>query len=218
LRDEDLDVMLSLNSTNHYNLIMVYVLLYEIIFYGRGGQGGVTAANILALAAMYDGLYSQGFPYFGAERRGAPVMSFASISDKPILRHGMFYEADVLIVLDHRLADLGVLKRVDVRDNGYVIVNAPEDYTVDLKQYSLKGRARFYIVNATRIALENKLVVAGWPVVNTSILGAFSKATNIVSIDSIVKAIQDYFGGRIGEVNAKATKQAFEETKLLMEV
>ncbi len=192
--------------------------MYEIIFYGRGGQGGVTAANILVWAAMFEGLHAQGFPFFGAERRGAPVMSFARISDKPILRHGMFNEADVMVILDHRLIELGVTKNIRIRRNGVVIINAPDDYGVKLNQFNVEESARFYQVDATRIAIDNKLVVAGWPVVNTSMLGAFAKATNLVSIDNIVKAITTYFGGRVGEANALAAKQAFEKIKLVKEV
>ncbi|MCD6300733.1 MAG: 2-oxoacid:acceptor oxidoreductase family protein [Staphylothermus sp.] len=193
-------------------------MMYEIIFYGRGGQGGVTAANILVLAALKQGLYGQGFPFFGAERRGAPVLAFARISDKPILRHGMFYETDILLVLDRKLIDIGVTKRVTVRDNGVVIVNAPHNYKIDLDKLSLEGKAKIYQVDAKKIALEHNLVVAGWPVVNTSMLGAFSKATGIISIDNITNAIREYFGGKIGEANAKAAYQAYNELNLLMEV
>ncbi|MET1160772.1 MAG: 2-oxoacid:acceptor oxidoreductase family protein [Thermoprotei archaeon] len=193
-------------------------MFYEIIFYGRGGQGGVTAANILVLAAMYKGLHAQGFPFFGAERRGAPVMSFARISDKPILRHGMFTETDILIILDHRLITLGVTKNITIRNNGVVIVNAPENYDIPLNKFNLLGSTRFYKVDATKIAIKNKLVIAGWPVVNTSMLGAFAKATEIIDIDSATKAIKEYFGGKIGELNAIAAKQAYEETQLAKEV
>jgi len=199
-------------------LIGAMLMLYEIIFYGRGGQGGVTAANILVWAAMFEGLYAQGFPYFGAERRGAPVMAFARLSDKPIMRHGMFSEADVLVVLDSKLAEIGVLQSVQVRSGGYVIVNAPEGYTVDPSKYSVGENVKFYAVDAVNIAIRNNLVVAGWPVVNTSMLGALAKATNLVSIDSVVKAIRTYFGGRLGEVNANAAKQAYGETKFVVEV
>ncbi|WP_052833742.1 2-oxoacid:acceptor oxidoreductase family protein [Staphylothermus hellenicus] len=193
-------------------------MMYEIIFYGRGGQGGVTAANILVHAALYQKLYGQGFPFFGAERRGAPVMAFARISDKPIVRHGMFYEADILVILDHKLIDIGATKKVYVRDNGYVIVNMPSDYEIDYGKFNILGKARFYGVNAKKIALENKLVVAGWPVVNTSMLGALSKATKIISVENIMKAIKSYFGGRVGEANAKAAFQAYNETPLIREV
>lgn len=190
----------------------------EMVIYGRGGQGGVTAGNILVLASMYEGLYAQSFPFFGAERRGAPVMSFVRLSDKPILRHGMFSTADVLILLDKRLIDIGVSKNVKVRNGGVVIINSPIDYKVNPNSFDLQGRASFYAVDATRIALENKLIVAGWPLVNTSILGSFSKATGIVKIENITKAIKEYFGAKAGEMNARAAQQAYEETTLIEKV
>ncbi len=193
-------------------------MLYEIVWLGRGGQGGVTAANILVYAALREGLYGQGFPFFGAERRGAPVMAFSRISDRPILRHGMFSEADILVVLDPKLPLINATRRVRVRDGGTVIVNARGREAVKPGHYSLLGKAFFYMVDATRIALEEKLVVAGWPVVNTSMLGAFSRATGLVRIESIVEAIKEYFPGRIGEVNAKAAMRAHEETRRVGEV
>ncbi len=195
----------------------VHVLLIEILFYGRGGQGGVTAANILVAAALKEGLYGQGFPFFGAERRGAPVRSFARISDKPILRHGMFSDADVLVVLDTGLLKTGYTRSVVVRDNGVIVVNAPSKDLVGPDKFSLSGKTRIYMVNATDIALRNKLVVAGWPVVNTSMLGALSKALGLISVDSMASAVREYFGGRIGEVNAKAVYDAFNETIFLGE-
>ncbi|MEM1554990.1 MAG: 2-oxoacid:acceptor oxidoreductase family protein [Desulfurococcaceae archaeon] len=187
-------------------------MLLETIIYGRGGQGGVTAGNILVLAAMYENLYGQSFPFFGAERRGAPVTAFVRISDKPILRHGMFSEADILIVLDSRLLDIGVVKNIRVRDKGFVIVNYPPEKDLKRDKLNLAGESSIYVVDATRIAMENKLVVAGWPVVNTCILGAFSKATGVIKIDNVIKAIKEYFGGKIGEINAKAAREAYDKT------
>ncbi|RLG80643.1 MAG: pyruvate ferredoxin oxidoreductase [Thermoprotei archaeon] len=193
-------------------------MLYEIIFYGRGGQGGVTAANLLVYAAMYKGLHAQGFPFFGAERRGAPVTAFARVSDKPILRHGMFDSADILLVLDWRLSKLGILKNITIRDGGLVIINAPRDYNIVLSDYRLTGHALFYRVDATKIAVDNGLIVAGWPVVNTGMLGAFAKATNIVDLDHVTKAIKTYFKGKISEINAKAAETAYRQTELIKEV
>ncbi|MEM1858001.1 MAG: 2-oxoacid:acceptor oxidoreductase family protein, partial [Desulfurococcaceae archaeon] len=98
-------------------------MLHEIIFLGRGGQGAVTASNILVQAAIYENKYGQGFPFFGAERRGAPVTAYARISDKPVLKHGMFNEADVLVVFDDSLLKLGITKRFRLRNNAVLIVN-----------------------------------------------------------------------------------------------
>ncbi len=193
-------------------------MLIEILFYGRGGQGGVTAANILVGAALKQGLYGQGFPFFGAERRGAPVKAFARISDKPILRHGMFNDADVLVILDQGLIESGIAKGIPVRNKGYIIANVRDEALIDPKNFSLKGEAKVFVVDATSIAIKNKLIVAGWPVVNTSMLGAFAKALNVISIDNVVEAIKEYFGDRIGEANAKAAYDAYNETKFFGEI
>jgi len=193
-------------------------MLYEILFYGRGGQGAVTAANILVEAAMMEGKYGQGFPFFGAERRGAPVTAFARLSDKPILRHGMFSEADIIVVLDPSLLDLGVVKRGVLRENGVLIVNTEKEH-VALENINHRGKARIYVVDATRIARDLGLVIAGWPVVNTSMLGALAKATGVLGVETIKKAIINYFeGGKAGELNAAAAERAYHETKLFMEV
>ena len=195
----------------------MYTLLIEILFYGRGGQGGVTAANILVAAALKEGLHGQGFPFFGAERRGAPVRSFARISDKPILRHGMFSDADVLVVLDPGLIKIGYTRTAIVRNNGVIVANVPSEDLVMPDKFKLAGKAKIYIVDATDIALRNNLVVAGWPVVNTSMLGALSKALGLIKVDNMAAAVKEYFGGKIGEVNAKAVYDAYNETKYIGE-
>jgi len=183
-------------------------MIHEIIFYGRGGQGAVTAANILVEAAMYEGLNGQAFPFFGAERRGAPVTAFARVSDKPILKHGMFNTADILVVLDHGLITSGVVGRVRLRKNGVLIVNTPEQ-GLDLSKIASEGGFKTYAVDATRIAHDLKLVIAGWPVVNTAMLGALVGAVKLASIDNVKKAIINYFGEKAGAVNAQAAERAY---------
>lgn len=192
-------------------------MLYEIIFLGRGGQGAVTAANILVQASIYEGLYGQGFPFFGAERRGAPVTAYARLSNKPVLRHGMFSETDILVVLDESLMKLGVAKKYRLRNKGVLIVNtSSKDIRRD--QLTSVGPVEVYVVDATKIARELGLVVAGWPLVNTPILGALSAATKIVSLKSVEKAILDYFGAKLGEKNAEAARQAHNKLEFLGEV
>ncbi len=188
------------------------VPMYEIVFVGRGGQGAVTAANILVEAALIDGLQAQGFPFFGAERRGAPVAAFSRVDDKPILRHGMFNTADAVVVLDNKLLNQDYISQFKLRDKGVLVLNAP--YNSPPRDFKLKvdGEYSVYVVNATHIALKHGLVIAGWPVVNTSMLGALSKATGIVSKKAVLEAVKRYFSGRIGEVNAKASEDAYELT------
>jgi len=192
-------------------------MIHEIIFYGRGGQGAVTAANILVEAAMYEGLNGQAFPFFGAERRGAPVTAFARVSDKPILKHGMFNTADILVVFDQGLVASGVVSRVRLRNNGVLIVNAPEG-GLDLSRVASEGGFKAYAVDATRIAHDLKLVIAGWPVVNTAMLGALIGAVKLLGIESVKKAIVNYFGEKAGAVNAQAAERAYAEAKLVKEV
>ena len=179
-------------------------MLKEIRIHGRGGQGAVTAAQLLAHAVFFEGKWVQAFPYFGAERRGAPVKAFARISDKQILLHSEIYNPDYVIVLDPRL-----YKLLDVTEglkkNGIIVMNTtrkPEEIKIE--------NSRIATVDATGIALKVNLLVAGLPVVNTSILGAFAKATGEVKLESVLKAIKETWSGSAGEKNAEAAKFAYE--------
>jgi 2-oxoacid:acceptor oxidoreductase gamma subunit (pyruvate/2-ketoisovalerate family) len=179
-------------------------LLKEIRIHGRGGQGSVTAAEVLAHAAFFEGKSVQAFPFFGAERRGAPVKAFARISDEPILVHSQIYNPDYVIVLDPY-----IYKVVDVTEglkkNGILVMNTtrkPEE--IGLKDWKVAT------VDATGIALGLNLLVAGLPVVNTSILGAFAKATDEVKLQSVLKAVNETWSGAAGERNTKATELAYE--------
>jgi 2-oxoacid:acceptor oxidoreductase gamma subunit (pyruvate/2-ketoisovalerate family) len=179
-------------------------LLKEIRIHGRGGQGGVTAAELLAHAAFVEGKWVQAFPYFGAERRGAPVKAFARISDKPILIHSQVYNPDYVIVLDPV-----IYKFVDVTEglkkDGIIIMNT----TKKPEELELKGW-RIATVDATGIALELNLLVAGLPVVNTAIVGAFAKATGEVELQSVLKVVKEAWSGAAGEKNARAAELAYE--------
>jgi 2-oxoacid:acceptor oxidoreductase gamma subunit (pyruvate/2-ketoisovalerate family) len=146
----------------------------------------------------------QAFPYFGAERRGAPVKAFTRISDEPILVHSQVYTPDYVIVLDHV-----IYKVVDVTEglkkDGIIIINT----TKRPEEIGLKGW-RIATVDATGIALELNLLVAGTPVVNTAIVGAFAKATSEVKLASVLKAIKETWAGGAGEKNARAAELAYE--------
>ncbi len=183
--------------------------MYEVRFHGRGGQGAVMAAQALADAAFAEGNYAVAFPFFGAERRGAPVLAFARVDKGKIYEKTQVYEPDYVIVLDDKLPDmLDVTK--GLKSDGMAIINtnsAPEEV-------ELGKEVRTATVDATSVALE----VLGTPITNSAILGAFAKATGVVSIDSIEKGIMDIFGARIGEKlaekNAKAARTAYERTRV----
>ena len=173
----------------------------EIRIHGRGGQGSVTAAEMLSVAAFEDGKFSQAFPAFGVERRGAPVQAFTRISDSPIRLRSQIYAPDYVIVQDATL-----LETVDVasgiKDDGIIIVNTTE------KPESLKlnTKAKVMTVDATKVAMD----VMGIPIVNTVLLGAFAGATGEINVESIKKAIAGRFSGRVAEKNSKAIQKAYD--------
>jgi 2-oxoacid:acceptor oxidoreductase gamma subunit (pyruvate/2-ketoisovalerate family) len=181
--------------------------IWEIRWHGRGGQGAVTAATLLARAAMYGGFKgTQAFPFFGAERRGAPIKAFTRLSKSPILVHSQIYNPDVVIVLDATLMKItNVLE--GAKENAFLIVNTSRKPS----EMELEGNLNLYAVDATSIALRYDLVVAGQPVVNTSILGAFSRATGLVDMRNIGRAILEGWKGDAGKRNLKAAEEAYEK-------
>ncbi len=179
-------------------------MLKEIRIHGRGGQGGVTAAELLAYAAFKEGKQVQAIPFFGAERRGAPVKAFARISDEPILIRSQVYNPDYVIVLDSTL--LEVVNIVEgLKKDGIAIINT----TRKPDEFDLNGH-RVAAVDATGIALKLKLLVAGLPVINTPMLGAFAKATEEVKLESVLEAIKEQWPGSVGEKNAKGAALAYK--------
>ncbi|NJE54250.1 pyruvate/ketoisovalerate ferredoxin oxidoreductase subunit gamma [Thermococcus sp. 21S9] len=180
--------------------------MIEIRFHGRGGQGAVTAANILASAAFKQGKYVQAFPFFGVERRGAPVTAFTRIDDKPIRIKTQIYEPDIVVVLDPSLLDT-VDVTAGLKDGGTVIVNTEKSKDEVLAKLKKKP-AKLALVDATTIALD----ILGLPITNTAILGAVAKATGVVELKYVQEAIKETFSGTLGEKNAKAAEEAFNKT------
>jgi len=179
-------------------------LLVELRFHGRGGQGAVTAANILARAAVIEGKYAQAFPYFGAERRGAPVMAFARISDKALEVHSQVRNPDIVVVLDPAIPQLVDVTQ-GIKPGGLIVLNS-------------SGRSKIkhekvYCVNATKIAKDLGLVIGGWPVVNTAILGALVKVSGLIKVESLEKAIEEQLGKAIAKTNIEAMRKAYNEVK-----
>lgn len=174
-------------------------MLYEVCFNARGGQGAVIAARLLVHAACLSGLWGQAFPLFGGERRGAPVFSYARISDKPVRLRSQIREPDALLVFDRSLMESGV----KVKEGGLVLVNSPSRPQV--------GHAKVCWLDATSIAKKHNLVIAGWPAVNSAMLGAFAKVTGIVTVNDLVKAIKSVWTGTLGDLNARAAEEAYRE-------
>ena len=179
--------------------------LVEIRWHGRGGQGAVMASEILARAAISEGKFAQSFPSFGPERRGAPVMAFDRINpNEPIRVRTDVTEPDVVIVLDPTL--LGIVNVTSgIKDDGMLILNT----TKNIEDFEAEFGTKCHIasVDATRIARE----LLGVPIVNTTMLGALLKATEVVKMESLVEPIEQRFE-RLAERNINAMKRAYEET------
>lgn len=182
--------------------------MFEIRFHGRGGQGAVTAAELLALAAFLESKEVQSFPEFGVERRGAPVKAFCRISDEKIIIHCNIYEPDCVVVFD-----ISLMKTVDVisglKKNGWLILNTkqvPENFRH-------LGSFRIATIDATVIASRYKLGSEAAPIVNTTILGAVSRATGVVEKDSLINAMSEKIEKKFGD-NCCACEDAYFETKI----
>lgn len=175
----------------------------QIRIHGRGGQGVVTAAELIAIAAFNDGRQAQAFPSFGVERTGAPIEAFARIDEKPIRLREHIYRPDVLIVQDPTLlATVNVEAGCD--DKTVVIINTSKPKS----ELGLKSPEKnICAIDATKIAIEE----IGRNIVNTVILGAFAKATGLVSLKALNKAIEQKFGEKpeIMRKNIKAVERAY---------
>jgi pyruvate ferredoxin oxidoreductase gamma subunit len=178
--------------------------MLEVRIHGRGGQGVVTAAELLSVAAFAEGRHSQAFPTFGSERTGAPVVSFCRVDDKPIELHEPITEPDALIVQDPTL--LHQVRLFDgVGDDAYVLINSKRRLD-ELGIADTRFRAdHVAVVAATDIARRR----LGRPLPNAALLGGFAALTGAVSIDAIATAIRQRFDGPVGEANELAARDAF---------
>ncbi len=183
---------------------------YEIRWHGRGGQGAITAAKILAQAAYLDGYKGvTAAPFFGAERRGAPVSASTRIATRTVMVVSQIETPNVVVVLDHTLLKYkevtsGLLK------GGWLIVNSWQHPG----ELDIAGEFNVATADATRVCSNLGLVVAGLTIVNTAILGAFVRATEAVSMASIEKAIRERFPDTEVDINLTAIKQTYMLTKL----
>jgi len=178
--------------------------MIEVRIHGRGGQGGVTSAELVALAAISEGKYAQAFPSFGPERRGAPVLSFIRVDSSPIKMRYEVREPDVVVVLDPSLVQV-VNVMSGLKKDGIVVVNSGKSIEEIKKKYSIDAKTA--VVDATRIARD----ILGLPITNTTMIGALVKATGLVDMQSLIEPLKHRFG-RIAEKNIAVCQKAFEET------
>lgn len=172
----------------------------ELRIHGRGGQGSVTAAELIAVAAFEGGVFAQAFPAFGVERRGAPVQAFVRFDDKKIRKRSQVYEPDYIIVQDSTLVkDVNVFQ--GVRKGGIVIIN-----TEKTPDYKVPDGVKLITIDATSIALKT----LGVPITNTTLMGAFAAASGEIRFTALENALKRRFPGEMGIKNIAAAKQAFD--------
>jgi len=184
--------------------------LYEIRWHGRGGQGTITAAKIVAQAAYLKGYQGvTATPSFGAERRGAPVSASTRISSEPVMVVSQVEKPNAVVVLDHTL-----LKYPEVTSGlgreGWLVVNSRQHP----RELDIKGDFNIATADATGVCQELGLIVAGLTVVNTAMLGTFVRATSVVDMASIEKVIRERFSNNAIDINLAAIKKTYEITKL----
>jgi pyruvate ferredoxin oxidoreductase gamma subunit len=179
--------------------------MFSVRIHGRGGQGAVTAAELLSVAAFEEGRHAQAFPTFGSERTGAPVVSFCRIDDRPIRLREPITEPDALVVQDPTLLHQ-VNLFAGLRPDGFLLVNTSR--TLDelgLEDLVARLTATHVVaVPATEIAREH----LGRPLPNAALLGAFAALTGQVTLTAVCDAIRGRFPGEVGQGNARAAEAA----------
>lgn len=181
-------------------------MLTEIRWHGRGGQGAVTAAELVAYASILRGHYALAFPEFGAERRGAPVTAYNRISDRVVYDRSPILNPDIVVVLDSSMIGRDVVH--GLKRGGFVIANTVRKPS---ELAEVVGREyRLASVNATKIALE----VFRLPIVNTAMTAALAAATKVVDLEALTQAIKARFSQRLASLNEMVIRKAYELTEV----
>jgi pyruvate ferredoxin oxidoreductase gamma subunit len=187
--------------------------MFQVRIHGRGGQGVVTSAELLSVAAFDEGRHSQAFPSFGSERMGAPVMAFCRIDDKPIRLREPVMEPDALIIQDSTL-----LHQVDVfagfKRDGYILINTSKSFeALGLAEFVKDCRQdRLCSVPATDLSVKH----LGRPMPNVPLLGGFAAVSGRIKLESVVMAINDRFSGKVAAANIAAATEAYQIVKSRM--
>ncbi len=188
--------------------------MFQVRIHGRGGQGVVTAAEMLSAAAFDEGRHAQAFPSFGSERTGAPVVAFCRINEKEIRLREPILEPDALIIQDPTL-----LHQVDVfaglKKDGFILINTNKSFEALGLADFVRDRdpARMCIVPATELALKH----VGRPVPNVPLLGGFAAIAKVIQLQSVIKAIRERFAGKVAEGNIAAATDAHNLVRQQME-
>jgi pyruvate ferredoxin oxidoreductase gamma subunit len=181
--------------------------MIEVRFHGRGGQGAVTSAELVALAAIGAGKYAQSMPSFGPERRGAPVQAYLRVSDEPIRVRAEVTRPNIVVVLDDSLISIMDVTS-GLKDKGLVVVNSRRSEK-EIRD-TMKYKGRLALVDALTIAMNTLKV----PITNTTMIGSLLKASELVSFDLLEKQIHVRFNPKLAERNVEALKKAYSETNI----
>lgn len=184
----------------------------EIRWHGRGGQGTVTAAKVLADACLSSGKNVQAFPEYGPERAGAPLRAYNRISSKPLRIHCPVTNPDIVSIVDATLIDSLNLSE-GATDDAVFVVNTSKEPAEIRQKMGLKDTQKVYTVDASKIALET----IGRPLPNSCMLGAIARATGLVDLDVLLEDVRGSFGSKFSEkiitANLEATRRGYEEVK-----
>jgi len=182
------------------------ILMYEIRWHGRAGQGIITVSRLLGQAAFQEGKHVQAFPQFGPERLGAPMMGFTRISDDPIEIHSAVYNPDAIIVLDDSVPKV-VNVTEGLKSGGKLLINSKRPTSEFVKEHNLQD-VRCFTVDASTISFE---ILGSGRAFNTAMLGAFLKVEPIVSLESMSEALRKRFRGDVAVRNIEVLKRAHKE-------
>ena len=180
--------------------------MIEVRLHGRGGQGVVSAGRLIAEAAISEGKYAQAFPEFGAERSGAPIASYARVSDEPIELHSFIYHPNVVVVVDRSMASAKNTTAGLANGGSFFICNfegSPEELRAKL---DLSSTVKVCSLDATGVSMKS----IGKDFPNTPMLGALVKMTNIVSLDSMSSVLAGRFKGALQASNTMALRSGYE--------
>lgn len=187
------------------------MMLIEVRWHGRGGQGVVTGSNLLARAMIFEGKYAQHFPEFGPERAGAPVKSYTRISDEPIEIHCGIYEPDMVIIIDPVMSKNPREYVYGLKKGGDVFLNHSGG-DEEIVEWARSAGFKLHILDARKISLEE----INREIYNVPMLAAMLKVKKLCSLQTLEKVLAQRFSGKVLEMNLKLVKRASEEVETLV--
>ena len=188
----------------------------EIIIHGRGGQGAVTACEIIAEAAFLSGNFVDvhAYPSFGAERRGAPVQAYAKLSlNETIWDRAQIENPNILIIFDETVLTKDIAS--SLKPGGIFIINSEKEPEFFLNKYNLSNLTKILVADISTLALDKNLTIDGNPVINTPILGLLSKALPELKLEYLRSIVIKRMGEEVGNLNYELIEKGYELAKIL---